>query len=468
MRLETSPMSRRDRLRPVRTAASIVAVAAAFAACAPPPHGAAEPPDRASTRARATDPNLASYRRIAAEMQQHFDRWRVQWYPRCVDSVHGGFGPQLKHDFSPAGTNTKFLVYQARMTWTAAAIAERYPVLRDEYLGYARHGIEFLRTTMWDQESGGLFWHLDENGTPIATEKHAYGIAFGIYAAATVARVGGDASALDLAMQSFEWLDRHAHDTAHGGYFEALARDGTPRTAAPPGASTDPIGTEYGRKSMNTHLHLLEALTELYRVRRDPAVGARLREVFLLARDRITLADGYFDLYFTPDWTPIPDVDSYGHDVEGGFLLLEAAELLGADDATTENVVKKLEDHALKYGWDDRHGGFYDKGPPNAAADHMDKIWWVQAEGLNGTLMMHRRHGSDAPYYMRFEQQWAFISSQVVDPTNQDWWGTVGSSGIPKEPQDSGIWKETYHDGRALMTSIAALAELAGDRRVRP
>src|SRR5678815_284978 len=141
-------------------------------------------------------------------------------------------------------------------------------------------------------------------------------------------------------------------------------------------------------KSMNTHLHLLEALTELYRAKKDPAVEARLREVFLIVRDKIALPDGYFDLYFRPDWTPIPDVDSYGHDIEGGFLITEAAELLGLDGGATDAVVRKLEDHALRYGWDERYGGFFDNGPPNGAADHTNKIWWVEAEGLNAMLLM--------------------------------------------------------------------------------
>jgi mannobiose 2-epimerase len=410
------------------------------------------------------DPNLESYRRVAAEMQSHFDSWRVKWYPRCVDSVHGGFGPQLKHDFTPAGTNTKFLVYQARMTWTAAAIAEKYPALSDEYLGYARHGIAFLDSVMWDRVAGGLYWHLQQTGVPITADKHAYGIAFGIYAAAAVARVSGDSKALDLAKRSFDWLDRQAHDSAHGGYFEALARNGTPRMAAPRGAKSDPIGTEYGRKSMNTHLHLLEAFSELYRVHKNATVEARLREVLLILRDRVTLPDGHFALYFEPDWTPIPGIDSYGHDVEGGFLIAEAAALLGMDDGATDAVVRKLEDHALKYGWDDRDDGFYDSGPPNAPADHTNKVWWTQAEGLNGMLLMHRRHPDLGPYYDHFEKQWAFIRTHVIDPATLDWWGTVGRTGEPKEPSDSGIWKETYHDGRALMTSIEALGALARGR----
>ncbi len=143
---------------------------------------------------------------------------------------------------------------------------------------------------------------------------------------------------------------------------------------------------------MNSHIHLLEAITALYRIWPDPLVEKRLRELFLVVRDKIAVEPGCLNLFFTPDWCPVPEHDSFGHDVETAYLLLEAAERSKEpDDAKTLTVARCLVDHALQWGWDERLGGFYDRGAAFAPACGREKIWWTQAEGLNALLLMHAR-----------------------------------------------------------------------------
>ena len=153
----------------------------------------------------------------------------------------------------------------------------------------------------------------------------------------------------------------------HGGYFEALKRDGTPIVtwdeSQPIARRQDRLGVYYGFKTMNSHIHMLEALAELSRVDSRPIVKERLREVFQIVRDRIAVEPGALNLYLTRDWRAIPAHDSFGHDIETAYLLVEAADALGmADDEPTWTVARRLVDHALDWGWDDEHGGFYDKG----------------------------------------------------------------------------------------------------------
>jgi len=232
---------------------------------------------------------------LADEMETHLTNGILQnWYPRIVDKSHGGFGPHVNYDWSFQKDNSKFLVFQARMTWVPAQVALRFPARRDEYLGYAEHGLSYLENFMWDKEDGGFFWELDESGKPVTTEKHVYGISFAMYACATTARATKGARALGLGMKTFDWLDKHAHDAENGGYYEAISRQGRPILQAPAGVSKDPggasrdqIGTIYGRKSMNSHIHLLESLTELFSAGGGERVKGRLYEVFLLVRDRI-------------------------------------------------------------------------------------------------------------------------------------------------------------------------------------
>ena len=156
------------------------------------------------------------------------------WYPRAVDDEHGGFHQNFARDWSPRPDDSKFLVYQARMTWTAAAFAVFEPAHREEFLGYARHGIAFLDTR--DARPGARGLSLDRRpewpARPrLGDEKHVYGISFVIYAASKVREVTGDELALKVASDAFDWLEQHAHDAKHGGYFEALERDGTPIVA---------------------------------------------------------------------------------------------------------------------------------------------------------------------------------------------------------------------------------------------
>ncbi|MCY3018787.1 MAG: AGE family epimerase/isomerase [Planctomycetota bacterium] len=412
--------------------------------------------------------------RLADQMEAHLRTGVLaQWFPACVDREHGGFRAAFTEKWKRGPDNDKFLVFQGRMTWVSAQVAMRYPELAEAYKGYARHGVRFLNETMWDREQGGLFWGLDENGKisgKFGDQKHVYGIAFGIYGAAAAYQATGDQDALDLARRTFAWLDSHAHDEKNGGYFEALARDGKPIMAPSSGRQHDGIGTLYGYKSMNSHIHVLEALTELYRAWPDKQVEARLREVFAIVRDRIAVPPGCLNLYFTPDWRPVPDHDSFGHDVETAYLLVEAAEALKEpEDAQTWKVARSLVDHALEWGWDEENGGFYDKGGAFTAAYAMDKIWWSQAEGLNALLLLHGRFGSSTDRYSKaFLKQWDFIWNHQVDHKYGEWYESVSREGRAKPGQAKGqIWKAAYHNGRTLMNVSAGLRRAAKDAPAR-
>ncbi len=219
------------------------------------------------------------------------------------------------------------------MTWTAAAFARYSPPHRAEFAQYALHGIAFLDRVLRDHEKGGFHWELGASGQidpGKGDDKHLYGTAFAIYAGSTVRQVTGDERALAIARDAFDWIEQHAHDSKNGGYYEAFRRDGTPITswdqAAPIPQRLDRVGVYYGFKSMNAHIHLLEALTELSKVDSRAVVKARLREVLQIVLNRIAVEPGALNLYLTPDWRAIPAHDSFGHDVETAYLLVEAAD----------------------------------------------------------------------------------------------------------------------------------------------
>lgn len=412
-------------------------------------------------------PVAANYRAIQSQVEENLRVHDLnQWFPRAINTRTGGFDQNFSENWTNTSQGERSIVYQARLTWLAAQAAERFPREASRWKAASAHGADFLRTQMWDAQNGGFFWELN-GGTPGRNgEKHAYGNAFAIYALAANFRATRDARSLQLAQNAFRWLDAHAHDARSGGYFEALTRDGRPILAAPsPDQPNDFIGTRYGYKSMNTHIHLLEAFAALSQVWPDPTLQARLREVFALVRDTIVVSPpGAMNLFFRPDWKPVPDHDSFGHDIETAFLLVEAADALGMpDDKRTWDVARSLVDHTLDFGLDTQNGGFYDAGGTFGGISGDDKVWWTQAEALNALLLMHERFGAQTPrYWNAFVAQWNFIQNHQVDATNGGWYRRVAKNGapFPGESKSDG-WTEGYHQGRAMLNVSQRLAALS-------
>jgi mannobiose 2-epimerase len=260
------------------------------------------------------------------------------------------------------------------------------------------------------------------------------------------------------------------------GYFQHLNRDGSAikRDASVPSTS------DLGYKDQNSSIHLLEALTELYGIWRDPVVRERLQEMLLLIRDKITTSGGYLTLFFQPDWTPVSFKDSseasilqhrtldhvsFGHDIETAYLMLEASHALGIkDDAKTMSVAKKMVDHALQNGYDKKVGGFYDEGYYFKGRDTITiirdtKNWWAQAEGMNTLLLMADHFPNDPMHYFnKFKQQWNYINTFIIDHQYGDWY----EGGLDKEPEKKTalkghIWKGNYHQFRAMSNCVARL-----------
>ncbi|MEP6748368.1 MAG: AGE family epimerase/isomerase [Bacteroidota bacterium] len=421
----------------------------------------------------------AERKKIAAEMKHSMKALLLDvWYPKDVDSVYGGFLSDFTYDFKPGTVQDKMIVTQARHVWSNARAAELYPQNRG-YKKSAQQGFYFLRDFFWDKQNGGFYTLLSRDGKVKPSslgDKIAYGNSFGIYALAAYYRCSGDTAALNLAKKTFYWLEKHSHDPVHKGYYQHMQMDGTPveRTAAI--AST----AETGYKDQNSSIHLLEAFTELYYVWPDPLLAERLKEMLLLIRDTITTSKGNLTLFFEPDWTPVSfrnttydniiqhrnlDHVSFGHDVETAYLMLEASHALGIkDESQTMEISKKMIDHALRNGWDNKVGGFYDEGyyfkdSASITIIRDSKNWWAQAEGLNTLLMMSDYFPADKmQYYKKFLQQWQYVQAYLVDHEHGDWY----SGGLDKEPEQKtaskgNIWKGTYHVLRAFVNCIERL-----------
>ena len=323
------------------------------------------------------------------------------------------------------------------MVWLCATVSGERP----EFGEYARHGVRFLR----DHLSGGLAWSTEE-----VTERHAYGLAFAVYGLAAAARHLGDAEALAMARTAFDSLEAHHRDAIYGGYFEATDASGRPLLEGP--GKGDLIGTPYGQKSQNTHLHLLEAYTELLRAWPDPHVGERLVALRDILTGRFLTEAGSLTLFTARDWTLASDKRSYGHDIEATHLLLDAEEALGKGPGRgpTLHCAVALADHTLRHG-EDAEGGFFNLGDADGPTDRR-KIWWVQAEALLGFATLWRATG-DERYQDALARTWAFVQTEHIDPQRGGW---IEEAGRPETPKGH-AWKAAYHNGRALLLTARLL-----------
>ena len=418
--------------------------------------------------------------RIASEMEVILKSQLLdKWYPQSMDTTDGGFLSTFTYDFKPTGEQDKMIVTQARHTWVNAKASLRYPEI-EHFKAGARHGFYFLRDRMWDKANGGFYQLVDKQGSAKenAVPKTAYGNAFGIYALAACYESSRDTSALSLAKKAFWWLEKNSHDPVQKGYFQHLQLDGTPikRKADTPSTS------DIGYKDQNSSIHLLEAFTELYQVWPDSLLRERLNEMLLLIRDTMTTPRGSLTLFLQPDWTPISFADSsedvilkhrnldhvsFGHDIETAYLLMEASHVLGLKkDTLTWRVAKRMDDHALRNGWDTTVGGFYDEGyyfknKGGITITRDTKNWWAQAEGLNSLLMMADLYPKDEmKYFKKFEMLWEYTDTYLIDHEYGDFY----AGGLDKEPEmktalKGHIWKATYHQYRSLANCIDRLGK---------
>ena len=422
-------------------------------------------PARAAGAESANRPAKADFIRLADEVEANLKTHILdKFFPAAADEQGGGFFENYGLDWTRQRGDSRSIVYQSRLTWTSAQAARRFPAQADMYLAMTRRGAAFLAEKMWDPVGGGFFWTIRPGGQHTNELKQMYGHAFGIYSLAASYQATHDPQTLELAKRAFQWLEAHAHDPLHLGYFENIGPEGKPASLGAGNA----VGAAAGQKSMNTSIHLLEALTGLYQVWPDPLVKRRVQEMLEICRDRIYAEPGYLVQFFSADWKRTLSPDSFGHDVETGFLMVEAAEALGqADDPRNWTAARRLVDHALQYGWDQARGVLYDSAVINAEGVvtgevRTDKIWWVEAEQLNVLLLLDERFGKETNrYWEAFQKQWEWISRFQVDHVHGGWWPTVRADGTPASRVKADMWTECYHQGRAMFVVSEQLRKLA-------
>ena len=366
------------------------------------------------------------------------------WTNRMIDS-RGGFYGRINGNDELVPEADKGAILNARILWTFSAA---YRLLRrKDYLQVATRAKRVIIHDFFDKKYGGIYWSLNCNGVPSDTKKQIYALGFAIYGLSEYHRATGDEEALDYAIRLFNDIETHSFDDIKNGYCEATTRDW--QEIADMRLSEKDANE---RKTMNTHLHILEPYTNLYRVWKDERLKQQIHNLVKLFIHQIKHPDTHhLQLFFDDDWNSKYDIISYGHDIEASWLIHEAALELGDSQllAEIEPIIRQIASAAAE-GLASNGGMMYEKDVKKNHTD-TDLHWWVQAETVVGYLNIYQ-HFADEDSLQKALNCWDFIKNHLIDHAHGEWLWSVHQDGTPNHVDDkAGFWKCPYHNGRMCM-----------------
>jgi cellobiose epimerase len=372
------------------------------------------------------------------------------WMRHTVDRENGGFHGAIDCDLQVDKQAPRAAVINARILWTFSAAAR---VLGDAaYRETADWAYAYIVDKFWDKEFGGVYWMLDCQGNPIADRKQIYAQAFAAYGMAEYFRATGRPESLEFAKRLYRLIEEQSAEPEYGGYLEARARDWSALDDLR--LSDKDLNCP---KSMNTHLHVLEAYTNLLRVWDDAELRASLTRLLEVTMDRIVdNSSAHFKMFFDNQWNSLTDHVSFGHDIEGGWLILEAAEVL--DDRPLIDRARELSVRMAQAVYDeglDKDGSIFYEASHGRLVDS-NKHWWAQAEAVVGFYNAYQVSGQEHFWSAAF-RAWEYIEDKVVDNIHGEWHAKLKPNGTPwKAGEDAdaclvGAWKCPYHNARVCL-----------------
>ena len=389
------------------------------------------------------------------------------WIRYGVEKDGRGFYGAVDLNNEPVPWAHKTSVLNARILWTFAAAAKEYPGMAYEEVAHRAYRV--ISEDFADGEHGGFFMELDADNRVASDIKHTYAQAFVLYSLSKYCEFHGSEEVLAYIQELFHFLDARTKDPDHPGYVEAFTREWKPYEENRMADNNEP-------RSMNTHLHLLEAYAAVYKVWKDELVRQRLQELLDIFLGRIIREDGHLGIFFGEDFMETESsrsICSFGHDIEASWLIWEAAEILGDASvlAKARPLMIKMADAVLREGVD-KDGGLFLESMRFGSHVRTNKHWWLQAENLVGFMNAYQLTG-DARYWETVKLSWDFIDKHVIDHQGGEWFTKVSRLGVPYllEPENDPSpfyrndwkidpWKCPYHNGRAMLELVSRISAL--------
>ena len=402
--------------------------------------------------------DLKKYRK---EFEQELFNILKFWKKYGLEKEGKGFYGAVDLDNKPVLSANKTCVLNARILWTFAAAAMVYP--EKEYEEMAHLAYKVVTNDFADNELGGFYMELSSSNEVVNDIKHTYAQAFVIYALSKYYEFNSQKEVLKKIQDFFHFLDDKTTDPDNPGYLESFTRNWEIYEENRMADNNEP-------KSMNTHLHVLEAYASVYKVWKGELVRQRLTDLLLIFVNNIIRDTGHLGVFFTSgmeETETSKGICSFGHDIEASWLIWEAAEILG-DQKIIEQIkplIMKMADAVLRVGVD-KDGGLFLESTRFGSHLRTNKHWWLQAENLVGFMNMYQLKG-DQKYWDTVKLTWDFINRCVIDHEKGEWFTKVNRLGIPylTEPEDDPSpyyrndwkidpWKCPYHNGRAMLELV--------------
>ena len=388
----------------------------------------------------------------AAEVQSELNNILDYWMKNMPDQQYGGYIGRIKGDNTRDVKSQKGCVLNSRILWTFSAAYNQTG--EGKYLDHADRAYRYFVEHFIDREYGGVYWTVEYNGEPADTKKHIYAQAFAIYALAEYYKCDPSQEVLQAAIDIFQHIEKYSFDNEHGGYLQAFSREWELLSDM---RLSEKHANE--KKAMNTHLHLVEAYSNLFIVLPDERLKERISMLLDNFLDHfINKTTGHLDFFFDDEWNLKSTTISYGHDVEAAWLLPEAAGLIGADE-----IIEKIQQASVNLataaatGLDD-DGGLWCESVAGAIV--REKHWWVQAEAMVGFFSAWQLN-NDVSFLQKSYDSWHFVKTNLLDQSAGEWhWGTDEQNQPMTSHDKAGLCKSPYHNARACMVILNRITTL--------
>lgn len=395
------------------------------------------------------------------------------WTDRMIDKENGGYITHFDKDGNDTGEDEKSLIAQTRCLYTVSS-AYRAGYGSEKYPAYAKHGADFLIDKMWDQEYGGFYWMMDRKGNIVIDKKILYGLSFSIYALSEYTLATGDSRGVIFAEKVFDLIQKYCVDSFYGGYFEMFSNDWILAEAGSAGGD---------RKTLDVHMHLMEAYTTLYEVTQKDVHRRKLQEDIQILLKRMMHQQFKTGIpQFWANWEIAPQIKfdiiwgwdrytdegskdnatdntCYGHNAEFGWLFIHALEILNKDKDDYNILLKTIFDHTVDNGIDQKFGGVFVEGPHSGGVYDKEKEFWQQAEVMIGVLDAAILF-TDEKYWNAYKNVHTFVFDKVINKKIGEWYPLLSRKGEPIWNHMGHSWKINYHTVRAMIQSIIRLHKL--------
>ena len=434
---------------------------------------------------------LNTLKKYKSELENELSEILGYWQKNAIDKEFGGFYGKLDNFNKVFHEAPKGSILNSRILWTFSAAYNLNG--NEDYLYVAERAFQYIVTHFIDKKNGGVYWSVDYQGNPLDIKKQIYALSFAIYGLSEFYLATKNETPKELAVEMYHLIVEHSYDKVNGGYIEALTADWKEIKDL---RLSKKDANE--KKSMNTHLHVLEGFANLYRVWPDEELKQKIEELIQIFSDYIIDSKtNHLILFFDDEWNVKSNIISYGHDIEASWLVQEAAEIIA-----NEQILEKVKQHPSLWSHEhtgsppatsstqnrkisadellekvkqqsmliadvseeglDKDGGLWYEYDANRNHLIKEKHWWPQAEAMIGFFNAWQITKKEN-YLEKSLNSWKFVQQHIVDTKNGEWFWGVDENYEPMDEDKVGLWKCPYHNGRACLELIRRISKIEFD-----